>query len=115
MKALFFALIVSLSAAPARAETIAPREAKNHVGQNLTVEGVVSEIHHAASGKVIFIDIGGRYPNAEFVAVIFQDDFGKFPKVDTLEGKTVDVMGTIKLYNGRPEIVLDDPAQIKAK
>ncbi len=115
MRALFFALVVLLAAAPARAETIAPSEAKNHVGQNLTVEGVVAEVHHAASGGAIFVDIGGRYPNAQFTAVIFQDDFDKFPDVDSLEGKTVDVMGAIKLYNGRPEIVLTDPAQLKAK
>jgi DNA/RNA endonuclease YhcR with UshA esterase domain len=86
-----------------------------HVGQNLTVEGVVSEVHHAASGKAIFIDIGGRYPNNPFAAVIFADDASKFPNVDSLEGKTVDISGSVRLYKGKPEIILNDPAQIKAK
>ena len=62
----------------------------------MTVEGVVSDVHHAASGRATFIDIGGRYPNNPFTAVIFSDDASKFPDVDTLNGKTVDVTGMIK-------------------
>jgi DNA/RNA endonuclease YhcR with UshA esterase domain len=115
MRALSLALVLSFFATSAFAETIAPSEARNHVGENLTVEGVVSEVHHAASGKAIFIDMGGRYPNQPFAAVIFERDFDKFPKVDALEGKTVDVNGAIKLYKARPEIILNDPEQIKAK
>jgi predicted lipoprotein len=115
MRMLLFALVFSFVAAPALAQTIAPNEAKNHVGQNVTVQGVVSQVHHAASGKVIFLDIGGRYPDAQFTAVVFASDFDKFPKVDSWEGKTVDVTGAVKLYHGRPEIILNDPAQIKAK
>jgi DNA/RNA endonuclease YhcR with UshA esterase domain len=99
----------------ADARTIAPTEAKDHVGQSVTVEGRVSEVHHTASGNAIFIDIGGRYPDNVFAAVIFQDDFDKFPDIDALEGKTVDVTGPIKRYKGKPEIILTDPAQIKTK
>jgi DNA/RNA endonuclease YhcR with UshA esterase domain len=114
MRALVFALVLSALAVPALAETIAPNEASKHVGQTVTVEGVVSDVHHAASGKVIFLDIGGRYPNQQFTAVIFQRDFAKFPKADSLEGKTVDVTGAIKLYRGKPEIILNDPGELKA-
>jgi len=39
----------------------------------------------------------------------------KFPDVDSLEGKTIDITGTIKLYNKRLEIILNDPEQIKIK
>ncbi len=110
---LTFSFILMLS--PARAETITPVEAPQHVGQNVTVEGPVSEVHHAASGKVTFIDMGGHYPNNTFTAVIFADEASKFPNVDSLEGKTIDVSGQISLYRGRPEIILNDPAQIKMK
>jgi DNA/RNA endonuclease YhcR with UshA esterase domain len=47
--------------------------------------------------------------------VIFSDDANKFPDVDSLDGKTVDITGMVKPYQGRPEIILNDPAQIKAK
>jgi DNA/RNA endonuclease YhcR with UshA esterase domain len=114
MKAFFLALLLTLTAKPALAEAvIPPKEAPQHIGQVATVEGVVAEIHRAQSGKAIFIDIGGRYPNNTFVAVIFKDDISKFSSVDSLAGKTIDVTGQIKEYQGRPEIILNDPSQIK--
>jgi DNA/RNA endonuclease YhcR with UshA esterase domain len=115
MKALILVFGFALTAIPAVAATITPPEAKAHVGEIVTVEGIVSEVHHAASGKVTFIDMGGRYPNNAFAAVIFADDASKFPIVDSLEGKTVDISGSIRLYKGKPEIILNDPTQLKAK
>jgi DNA/RNA endonuclease YhcR with UshA esterase domain len=117
MRRLALALWFAATAAPALAQTptIAPATAKDHVGEQVTVEGVVSEVHHAASGRATFIDIGGRYPNNSFTAVIFQSDAGKFPSVDALNGKTIDVTGRIRLYRGAPEIILSDPGQIKVK
>jgi DNA/RNA endonuclease YhcR with UshA esterase domain len=110
---------LAAAAAPALAQTqmpaIAAADAKAHVGQTVTVEGVVSEVHTAASGRATFIDIGGRYPNNTFTAVIFSRDVTKFSNVDALNGKTVDVTGPVRLHNGRPEIILNDPGQIKAK
>ena len=104
-----------LVASPALAEIIRPDEAPRHLGQVVTVEGVVSDVHHAASGRTTFIDIGGRYPNNPFTAVIFSDGASKFPDVDTLNGKTVDVTGMIKNYKDRPEIILNDANQVKVK
>ncbi len=123
MKAFAFLLALGLglgfglAAAPSLAQTqmIAAADAKAHVGQTATVEGVVSEVHTAASGRATFIDIGGRYPNNTFTAVIFSRDVTKFSNVDELDGKTVDVTGPVRLHNGRPEIILNDPGQIKAK
>jgi DNA/RNA endonuclease YhcR with UshA esterase domain len=115
MRTSFIALLFALVAAPALAETIPATEAKNHVDKDATVEGVVSEVHHAASGRAIFIEIGGHYPSNPFSAVVFKDRFNKFPTVDSLAGKTVDVTGRIKEYRGRAEIVLDDPEQLKVK
>jgi DNA/RNA endonuclease YhcR with UshA esterase domain len=111
----FFAVGFLLIASPVLAETIRPDEAPRHLGQVVTVEGVVSEVHHAASGRATFIDIGGRYPNNPFTAVIFSDDANKFPDVDALNGKTVDITGIIKNYKDRPEIILNDASQVKVK
>jgi DNA/RNA endonuclease YhcR with UshA esterase domain len=112
MKAFILAVLLTLTAVPALAETIPAAEAKNHIDKDITVEGVVSEVHHAASGRAIFIEIGGRYPTNPFSAIIFNDEFSKFPSVDSLAGKTVDVTGRIKEYRGRTEIILNDPAQL---
>jgi DNA/RNA endonuclease YhcR with UshA esterase domain len=115
MKPILLVVALLVTAAPASAETITPSAASQHVGQPVTVEGVVSEVHHAASGKVTFINMGGRYPDNPFTAVIFADEASKFPNVDSLEGRTIDVTGTVKLYRGRPEIILNDAGQIKSK
>jgi DNA/RNA endonuclease YhcR with UshA esterase domain len=117
MRRLTLALLFAATAAPALAQTptIAPAAAKDHVGEQVTIEGVVADVHHAASGRTTFIDIGGRYPNNPFAAVIFESDAGKFPNVDALDGKTIDITGRIRLYRGAPEIILSDPGQIKTK
>jgi DNA/RNA endonuclease YhcR with UshA esterase domain len=47
--------------------------------------------------------------------VILAADAAKFPGVTSLNGKTVDVTGKVQLYKGKPEILLTDAAQIKAK
>ena len=115
MRLILLALGLVLAAAPALAQTIKPEETKAHVGQTVTVEGAVSAVHHARSGRATFIDLGGRYPNNAFTAVILARDASKFPDVDALDGKTVDITGAVRLYRGKPEIVLSDPAQIKTK
>jgi DNA/RNA endonuclease YhcR with UshA esterase domain len=113
-KSLVLALGLVAIAFPALAATIAPDEAHAHVGQTVTVEGVVSDVHTARSG-VTFLDMGGRYPHNSFTAVIFKSAAGKFSHVASLDGKTVDVTGRVRLYHGNPEIILNDPSQLKTK
>lgn len=115
MRMLILALGLTLTATSVwAADTITPSEARSHAGERVTVEGAVSAIHTAGSG-VTFLDIGGSFPNNAFAAVIFKDDVGKFRDLDTFNGKTIDVTGSVRLYQGKPEIVLNDPAQIKLK
>jgi DNA/RNA endonuclease YhcR with UshA esterase domain len=116
MRALILALALTLTAAPAIAQTVIPPEdCPKHVGETVTIEGTVSEVHHAASGRATFIDMGGRYPNNTFAAVIFKDDADKFPNIDTATGKVVDITGRVKKYKENCEIILNDPGQIKVK
>ena len=107
-------LPVVLCALPAQAQTIGLAELKTHVGQPVTVEAAISDVHVARSG-VTFIDMGGHFPDNDFVAVIFADDAAKFPNASALEGKTVAISGTVELYQGKPEIVLKSASQLKAK
>lgn len=101
-------------AAPAAAApAIAAAEAKTHIGQTVTVEAPVSGVHHARSGSEVMLDISGKYPNNALTAVVFKSDLGKFSNLDALNGKTVRLTGALKLYRGKPEIVLSDPAQIR--
>ena len=116
MRTLIFALVLALAAAPAHAQTtVATVDAPKHVGETVTVEGTVSAVHTDSRSGVTFIDMGGRYPDQAFTGVIFKDDAGKFPNVESLIGKVVDITGPVHAFKGKPETVLNDPAQIKTK
>jgi DNA/RNA endonuclease YhcR with UshA esterase domain len=114
MRMLVLAFGLALLTAPAFADAIQPSDAGAHVGQTVTVEGSVGDVHTARSG-VTFIDMGGRYPNNSFTPVIFAKDASKFPDVGSLSGKTVDITGPVRLYKGKPEIIVKDAAQLKSQ
>jgi DNA/RNA endonuclease YhcR with UshA esterase domain len=118
MRKLIAALCLAMAAAPALAQnqtaTIAPTDARAHVGRTVTVEGAVSDVHTGRSGAT-FIDVGGRFPDSPFTAVIFASDRAQFPGAAALEGKTVDVNGAVQLYQGRPEIILKTADQLRAR
>jgi DNA/RNA endonuclease YhcR with UshA esterase domain len=114
MRALVFA--VGLAAVSAHAETIiAAADAPKHVGETVTVEGTVSAVHTDSRSGVTFIDMGGRFPDQTFTGVIFKGDASKFPNLESLTGKVVDMTGPVHAFKGKPETILNDPAQIKTK
>jgi DNA/RNA endonuclease YhcR with UshA esterase domain len=115
MKVAWIASLTALVAAPAWAAVISATAASSHVGQSVTVEGLVSEVHTARSGKETFIDIGGAYPNQTFTAVIFERSAAVVGDVSGLTGKTVDITGTIQMYEGKPEVIITSRDQIRAK
>jgi DNA/RNA endonuclease YhcR with UshA esterase domain len=80
----------------------------------VTVEAAITDVHVAAKSGATFIDMGGEFPDNNFVAVIFADDAAKFPNASALEGKTVTITGTVQMYQGKPEIILKSASQLKA-
>jgi DNA/RNA endonuclease YhcR with UshA esterase domain len=117
MRSFILAAGLIAAALPASAETIAPAtiapaEVKAHVGQTVTVEAAVTDIHTGRAGAT-FINMGGSYPDNEFTAVIFASDLAKFPGAKALKGKTVAVSGPVQLYQGKPEIILKTAEQLR--
>jgi hypothetical protein len=53
------------------AAVITPEQAKDHVGQEVVVQGQVSQIGASERSHTLFVNFGGRYPNHVFTAVIF--------------------------------------------
>jgi DNA/RNA endonuclease YhcR with UshA esterase domain len=116
MKIAWLACLAVVTAAPTNAATVVPAAAAaSHAGQSVTVEGPVSEVHSARSGKETFIDLGGTYPNRTFTAVIFAPSLAAVGDVSGLTGKTVDITGTVQMYQGRPEVIVNSRAQIKVR
>ncbi len=103
-----------LFATVASAETISPQEASRHVGEFVTVEGVVSQVSRSKGGTT-FVNFGGRFPNHVFYGVIFRSKIDAFRGIFSLEGRRVRMEGRIQMYKGKPQIVLSSPQQIQVK
>jgi endonuclease YncB( thermonuclease family) len=87
-------------------------EAPNHVGEYACVIGRVDHVYTSQKGTT-FINFCPDYKTCPFGAVIFISDAYKFPNPNQYEGKIVEITGLIRSYQSRPEIILNDPAQIK--
>ena len=87
-------------------------QAPDFVGKYVCVTGVVDNIFTSKTNTVFF-NFCKDYKNCPFSAVIFKLNAPKFPDPSLFLSKTVRITGFITSYQGRPEIVLEDPAQIK--
>lgn len=89
--------------------------AGKYLGRELIVEGKVADTHRDLKSNTVFLNFEKAYPNQCFTGVIFSSDLYKFVQnpEDYYLGKTVRIMGEIKEYKGRPEIILEDPFQIE--
>jgi micrococcal nuclease len=100
-------------------ETISPDDAAKYICQQKTVCGNVASAHFAAKTKrqPTFINLDKPYPNQVFTVLIWGSDREKFEKpAETLySGKEICVTGMIQSYQGRPEIVVKEPGQVKVK
>jgi len=90
-------------------------ETKNYIGKEMTIEGEISDIFESARGNT-FLHFGGLYPKQCFSAVIFKKDKERVG-IDAKEykGKTIIITGLIKVYDNKPEIILEDAGQIIKK
>jgi len=85
-------------------------DAYRHIGKNATVEGLVVAVKKTT--KAAFLNFEKPYPNQCFTAVIFASNFYKFPDFYSYKDKRIRVSGVIKEYEGKPEIIVENPNQI---
>jgi DNA/RNA endonuclease YhcR with UshA esterase domain len=110
-------MLVLFLAVPAFSQKkLSATEAKDHIGETATVCGNVVSTRYAAStkGQPTFLNLDKAYPNQIFTVVVWGNNRSKFgvPESD-YKGKRVCVNGRITEYRGVPQIVADDPQQIK--
>ncbi|MGA2443315.1 MAG: hypothetical protein ABSH08_20375 [Tepidisphaeraceae bacterium] len=80
-------------------------QAKDHIGQSVTVTGPVVDTHDFGDAAVL--NVGKDFPNPDrFTVYIPADKRTGFP-ADLDNGKTISVTGTLKLYHDVPEIEAD--------
>ena len=93
-------------------------QAKNHIGDNATVCGLVvsTELVESSHRSATFLDLDHPRPHQPFTIVIWGDHRAKFgtPEV-ALANRRVCVTGMIEDFRGTPEIIATDPSQIRAQ
>jgi hypothetical protein len=88
----------------AQTSTITPDQAPQHIGQNITVEGVVVAVSTSKKGNT-FINFGGVYPNQTFTGWIpAGTPLASDASIKSLQSKRIKISGLIELYRGKPEI-----------
>ena len=110
-----FVLAWLLTAVGTDAATLTPIQAPDHVGEMATVCGIVASATFAARshGAPTFLNLDTPYPDHIFTALIWGSDRRKFrqPEVQYRD-KRLCVTGRIKMFRGRPEIVVKELSQI---
>src|ERR1700758_1283897 len=87
------------------------QEVSHHVGETRCVAGKVLKIRIGNKG-VHFLDFCEDQLACPFTVVVFQSGLKDVGDVRRLAGRTIEIRGTVKLYDGRPEIILDHISQI---
>jgi hypothetical protein len=98
--------------------TLTASQAKDHVGEQATVCGVVASAHHAtrSKGQPTFLDLDKAYPSAIFTIVIWGENRAAFGAPERVyRDKQICVSGKIAKFRGVPEIVVTDPKQIETR
>src|SRR5262249_12211536 len=86
-------------------------KAKEHIGAQAVVSGTVVEVN--VGERIVRLNFDEPYPKTPFTAVIFPANTNKFPEVEKLKGKSLEISGKIAAYRERPQIVLTNTNQVR--
>jgi hypothetical protein len=112
MKIAFVGLAAILSGSVgAFAAAISPQQAAANPGQNVIVEGVAT-VSEADGLPGLFVRLDSP-SHAPFVGYIPANIENKFPDIQQLQGKTVDITGVVETGSQIPMIRLTSADQIK--
>ncbi len=110
--ALWSVVLWSVFHLPAFASDCIPiQQANQHVGETKCVTGKVLRVKVGTRG-VHFLDFCEDQAACPFSVVVFPHDLKDVGDVRRLEGRTIEINGRVKLYDGRAEIILNRVSQI---
>jgi hypothetical protein len=92
-------------------DCVAVAEASKHVGATQCVRGTVLHVETGGKGTT-FLRFCQEPKACPFTVVVFPADLKKMGDVRQLEGRQIEIKGTIKDYDGRAEIVLRRSQQL---
>ncbi len=86
-------------------------EASQHVGAAQCVRGTVLHVETGSHGTVL-LNFCKEAKACAFTVVVFPGDLKKMGDVRQLEGRQIEIKGTIQDYDGRAEIILRRSSQL---
>lgn len=106
------ALLLLAAPSSSASDCIPIHQAGQHIGETKCVTGKVVRVK-VGSKRVHFLDFCEDQMACPFTAVVFASDLKDVGDVRRLEGRTINIRGALKLYDGRPEIILRRISQIE--
>jgi len=91
---------------------ISYRKAESRIGQQTCVTGPVDHVFVSASDTT-FVNYCSDYRTCPFSAVLFSVDQANFPAMTQYEGGVITISGEVRTYEGRPQIILESPSQLR--
>jgi hypothetical protein len=105
--ALFFA-----GAAIMHADCYSFDQAPKHVGEIVCIRGRVMKVS-ASSGGTHYLNFCENFLTCPFTVVVFPGKLETIGDVRSLQDQEIEIDGLVKLYKGRPEIVLAEANQLR--
>ncbi|EKE04501.1 MAG: hypothetical protein ACD_20C00057G0014 [uncultured bacterium] len=124
MKKLCLILALLIVQSPVFAANNLALEAENlvqlicNISQYTRIQGTISNVETSEKYKVISLNFGQNF-NTSLSAIIYNDIIPAFVSAgiddpaEYFKNKTVMLEGIIRISNGKPEIIIDSPSQIK--
>ncbi len=95
-------------------QVVADSLASKHVGEVVTVEGLVRDVHISTRHRTIYFNFTAPYPGQTFSAIVPDSAFDRFPDAAKWGMTLVRVTGRVWLQDGRtPAVTLTDPARLQ--
>jgi len=93
------------------------RDSSKYEGQLVYTCGKVYSTKVINSNGMILMNVGGEFPNATLTIVIYNNSLKNFDAKpeEYYKGKNICVSGRIKMYKGRPEIIINTKHAIQVK
>jgi hypothetical protein len=118
MKKLFLLLITIYFTQISFSQIVSLDSIAKYAGKTVTVcSKVQGTFVSKGEKKTTYISFGNPYPDNTFTAVIFETDLPnfKYNPSEYLKDKNVCITGLVKIYKGKPEIIVNDESQLKFK
>ena len=94
------------------ADCLSIHEVAQHIGETKCVSGKVLKVKVGNKG-VHFLDFCEDAMACPFTVVVFAGDLKDVGDVRLLSGRNIEIRGALKMYDGRPEIILNRISQIE--